>query len=58
MEKSPIVRSTQVPKRWTEWDGNPEGLQSPSGHIYTPLVYTILHVFDMISHYDNTNNAM
>ena len=25
---------------------NPKGLQSPSGHIYTPLGYTILHVHE------------
>ena len=27
-------------------DCNPKGLQSPSGHIYTPLGYTILHIYE------------
>ena len=37
-----IVTSLTLPNG----DCNPKGLQSPSRHIYTPLGYTILHVYD------------
>ena len=35
-----------TPLTLPDGDCNLKGLQSPSGHIYTPLGYTILHVYE------------
>ena len=35
-----------TPLALPDGDCNPKGFQSSSGHIYTPLGYTILHVYE------------
>ena len=35
-----------TPLTLPDGDCNPKGLQSPSGYIYTPLGYAILHVYE------------